>query len=96
MTETKHTPGPWHVVKNSLGCACHVRAGERIFGGFSCDPLGGLHPHHDKDARLIAAAPDLLALCMEAAEVLEQYAPGYTVLLASLDAAIAKATGGAT
>jgi len=90
-----HTPGPWVVVKNSLGCAAHVRAGERIIGGFTCDPFGGFHPHDDPDAHLIAAAPDLLAACVAMHDFMSDWNDDLKQLKRQLGDAIEKARGGA-
>lgn len=59
MTETvKHTPGPWRVVKTAHGPIDIVIPDGRdivtVYGGGSGDKEG--------NARLIAAAPDLLAM----------------------------------
>jgi hypothetical protein len=90
--ETKHTPGPW-------------RAKGVNFGYTHCDVLGCPHPIDGGDyapicradtpenARLIAAAPELL----EALEAIKaDWAQGYGASLkteALIDAAIAKAKG---
>jgi hypothetical protein len=61
---SKHTPGPWHVV-------CHTSEDGRIgpgddwtvYGRNTTHAIafeGGHNPHAEADARLIAAAPDLL------------------------------------
>ena len=59
MSETKHTPGPWNYVKYRSG------------GILLSTPSGALNIRTDKsnideqeaNARLICAAPDLLAAC---------------------------------
>jgi len=48
---------------------------------------------NEEDARLIAAAPDLLETLVEAANFIQPYSVGHE-LLERIDAAIAKATGG--
>lgn len=66
MMEMKHTAGPWEV----RGCEL---VGEGTL-------LATLHWHsgrsaeNEADARLIAAAPDLLEPAPNAADILEQYA----------------------
>lgn len=58
-----HTPGPWQVKPNSVGGPTvgpegSVVADIRTYGG---PHVGGRqHPQTDANARLIAAAPDLL------------------------------------
>ena len=60
---TKFTPGPWHVKPNSIGGPAvgpeeAVVADIRTYGG---PHVGGQqHPQTAANARLIAAAPDLL------------------------------------
>ena len=60
---TTHTPGPWQVKPNSVGGPTvgpegSVVADIRTYGG---PHVGGRqHPQTDANARLIAAAPDLL------------------------------------
>ena len=62
---SKHTPGPWHQSDSTHTTKGHaVCAGERVIArvvglGY---PVGtGWSPQFDADARLIAAAPELLA-----------------------------------
>lgn len=59
----KHTQGPWRVVRSdpAQGVDCWwICAGgdsrEKEFGTV----YGGIDPHHEANARLISAAPDLL------------------------------------
>ena len=72
-----HTPGPWQVI------------GSTVYG----NALRARLPHNGADARLIAAAPDMLAALRE---VMSTYAA--TTMDAQVReraiAAIAKATGG--
>lgn len=98
MTEAKHTPGPWVA---DFGEAFHIRPSE---GGTLAQVTflkgrGGLGGRRNADecaanARLIAAAPDLL----EALELWRDRISGPTemsmqTLLHMTDAAIAKARG---
>ncbi len=77
MPESKHTPGPWGVYHPSEFpqdwriARVGAPAGERVYVGrltTSHDPQrsgdggGGLQPVREADARLIAAAPDAVAL----------------------------------
>jgi hypothetical protein len=87
---SKHTPGPW-TLTNYCGIA-----------GVEGPPMG-----HDgeflnkEDARLIAAAPDLLAVCLRAKQSLRDgtanvgHGPGEVLpsFVDDLNKAIAKATG---
>ena len=76
MSESKHTPGPW-VVENSRHPGSnfkqHIRAGKWAVAstrrGYSVST-----DEVDANARLIAAAPELLDLAREAAEVGETIA----------------------
>ena len=95
---TKFTPGPWHVKPNSIGGPAvgpeeAVVADIRTYGG---PHVGGQqHPQTAANARLIAAAPDLLRYLKEARRTLEMWkdvAPAVS-LCADIDAAIARATG---
>jgi len=62
----KHTPRPWHIEKGKLSSTLFIHHS----GAEIC-----LVPNHTLDqelnARLIAAAPDLLEACEEAARYLE-------------------------
>lgn len=99
MTANKHTPGPWGVLNEKDGEVLLA------FGaGTSADLLGtgnwyalwcGIKPH---DARLIAAAPELLEALILARNELAglPHSLGYDFThLPKIDAAIEKATGGA-
>ena len=104
---TRHTPGPWHTTHKDYGdewwfggrgegqCIVEDASGEMIavYGG-----------HDEANARLIAAAPDLLAALVEAEPLLValiervKRAPGgdetYTLgVLADIRAAVARAKG---
>ena len=64
----KHTPGPWHCIGGAV--YRDGNAGEPTGPiAFMCRDeratLAGIHPtERDANARLIAAAPDLLAACV--------------------------------
>ena len=97
---SKHTPGPWTAVKNSayweidgpddfggVADTCASSAGEPDFGRSMA--LG------EANARLIAAAPDLLAAC-KAAEYAANHVDCISAMqhaLPAIRAAIAKAEG---
>lgn len=63
----KHTPGPWALdeVRTSIGRAFRIGAGEMLQAGKGCciiydDYPGNPDNERSANARLIAAAPDLL------------------------------------
>ena len=92
----KHTPGPWRVVSGLdwpngpeerttvvvalLGEPCHVAV------------LNSMSDNPEADARLIAAAPDLLAALKVAVDLAERHYPD-DKRLAPCYAAIARAEG---
>jgi hypothetical protein len=58
MTQSKHTPGPWRYQESSDAYTHIVRAGENYF---ICQLPQDTSGKAEANARLIAAAPDLLA-----------------------------------
>lgn len=91
----KHTPGPWKV-KQGLG-APDIVSKERLVAR-ALYHMGSEDREVDSNARLIAAAPELLAACEAAHDWLTQFcehAPivfgGETELAEQLLAALAKA-----
>jgi hypothetical protein len=111
MSKAKHTPGPWIVGdqrRRDPGCILiHTSSGESIASAWNLMRPDGSGPDTpmEANARLIAAAPDLLAACKSAMELLDGLG-GADVLgdffaaraddeSAKLMAAIAKAEGGA-
>ncbi len=95
---SKTTPGPWRVDKESLTDGSFIY-NVMYDDGMVADLLEanreGKHLGRiAHDARLISAAPDLLAACEAAADELREFMPttaGDTVT--KLEAAIAKARG---
>lgn len=91
MTNTQHTPGPWQIWAEITAISRNPCTGHTISRGddvFICDAVGT----SAADARLIAAAPDLLA----ALQALLPYVAGsdsFAAEEALARAAIAKATG---
>ena len=96
--QAKHTPGPW-----TLEPSC-IRGGDRSRSLVICGPgrVSGRSPaEHGEDeanARLIAAAPELLQACREALADLEGYLAEWETdpaleTVQELRAVIAKATG---
>ena len=72
---TKHTPGPWTVETGSFYVS--IRAPSRMVGDTRV--IGGKPDDENlANARLIAAAPDLLEALGDAAAMLEVYATGKT------------------
>lgn len=60
MSETQHTPGPWELQAN--GACWNLRSPDRT--DHFCILIGMVHNNpgeHEANARLIAAAPELLA-----------------------------------
>ena len=62
----KHTPGPWYIDP----IKAHANGNQRIMAG-QCTPVAVVPEHLAADARLIAAAPDLLEALKEATSALE-------------------------
>lgn len=95
--ETKqvgHTPGPWHVSRSSRYVRYRLPGSDTGYNLADCD-MGAPPTEMFANARLIAAAPELLAAC-EAAEA--NLSPLYCsehLVMKLLRAAIAKATGDA-
>lgn len=88
MSAATHTPGPWIKVGNSV-----FKAKED--GGKYYAEMSVAVTHTEEDARLIAAAPELLAVVQELEES-AGYWSEYDVPLGIVDrirAAIAKAEG---
>ena len=97
----QHTPGPWAISDNMRGIDNLLVAGVTS----NAEPIAncGIGKTGKANARLIAAAPDLLACLIDAVRSLEFAAPiieapensAYRETIADARAAIAKATGGA-
>ena len=90
--ETKHTPGPWYA-HHSKGWLVVESDNENL-----CVKVekGSTAQKHMADAKLIAAAPELLAVVKELEESADYWSE-YDVPLGivyRMRAAIAKATGG--
>ena len=95
------TPAPWNT-GGGIYSNCEVMAGRRLVantGGYS-DGAAGTREQNEANARLIAAAPDLLSALKEARDELwrahhhtmseDEFHSRYK----AIDAAISKATGG--
>ena len=93
---SKHTPGPWQargstvLAESRIGTNC-TDADVAVYGA----PLVCESIRSDANARLIAAAPDLLSVCKELSEA-AAYWSEYDVpigIVDRLNAAIGKAEG---
>ena len=93
MSELKHTPGPWS-----------VQDGDRVFGYSTGKPYShclhegiGYKTEREANARLIAAAPDLLTALQDIVDAYQKHFDAMPVAWQTYDniarAAIAKATG---
>ncbi len=100
----KHTPGPWNigssdlpVSRMSIHCkghkdSCHSTVALMVSRGV----IGISHDEEFANARLIAAAPDLLEALKDCVAVMDRELAGLKVIqpeLSAARAAIAKATG---
>ena len=102
MTANKHTPGNWYTHRSGFSTV-YVEA--RIGGGMvqeiaACGPTEAGAEQQEANARLIAAAPELLEALVEMTALAAGPTGGVTVqqkrdVVSKARAAIAKATGGA-
>lgn len=94
MTELKHTPGPWAIVDGHYPCMKEISGPSfKINIVMSATDLDfNDFLKRSADARLIAAAPELLEALLDCREALRR--TGHDGELAIVNAAIAKATGG--
>ncbi len=100
---SKHTPGPWEAIKEGLKdqpfCVFPVPSGSRIaVVDRYCDPRTGKELSRcESDARLIAAAPELLEALYLAEAQLAEESPAHDskwgVVRGHILRAIAKAEG---
>ena len=86
----KHTPGPWKPACGARGSTCRHPAILHDGGQVGNATWQGSEAATNANARLIAAAPDLLAF---AQEWLERQGTDENYMTAKARAAIAKATG---
>jgi hypothetical protein len=85
MSESKHTPGPWHINLDQIDCGDDKLSIEADEEYFIAQVDSGMY--QEANARLIAAAPELLALLIESQENIGGD------WRSRRDAVIAKATG---
>lgn len=96
MSKTKHTPGPWVMDDAQPGDLFrYVLHGNGDSFGYICRISTNGNANADADARLIAAAPELLEAVIELKDVCNRPSAARTRAEAwrKLDKAIAKATG---
>jgi|SRR5579864_6445341 len=72
-----HTPGPWEATKPALSCEIHANK-IHVASAFAKVPAGTsdryiLEPEAEANARLIAAAPELLEALKETLRALESH-----------------------
>jgi hypothetical protein len=95
----KHTPGPWKIATDWAGYPQHIRT---ECGSVACSFLTSVKRNCgieqiEANARLIAAAPDLLEALLDCIFVIERDLNGLPIMqpeLRQARAAIVKATGG--
>jgi hypothetical protein len=95
MTDTQHTPGPWTVAEDDINGQAIVRGRHTEIATCWHHCLGSLEIQMRANARLIAAAPDLLEACQTLATLRDTddwIATGRLAVKQARDA-IAKATG---
>jgi hypothetical protein len=90
--EAKHTPGPWRIQATSSPGTYLVVAGDDTMDKANGDSFS--LQFKEANARLIAAAPDMLAVLKELVELSNGWDDHWSCW-ADADAAIAKATGAA-
>lgn len=88
----KHTPGPWHVELKT-----HILDANRTLIANVCDRYDGTNNNFlssaEANARLIAAAPELLEALRDLVDVMTGRMNGETVALHNALVTITKATG---
>ena len=96
-TNASHTPGPWEktdYLTNYLIAGGINESGHKKRVAIVDRPISGFRTsEYAANALLIAAAPDLLAACEEAVEILFNAPGGHQHVTDAMHAAIAKARG---
>ena len=92
----KHTPGPWHYFETADGI-CRVKPLNRKYIVAECSAMEPQCEEQRSNARLIAAAPELLEALKDTLQLLEVYCGDFEEATRNQAcAAIAKAEGGQT
>lgn len=93
MSKVKHTPGPWEMI--NLNVYHNYPTGQKVADCYVKKPFGVYDAGEcEANARLIAAAPDLLEACKSALELIQVCTVYKDMSTAKeLMAAIAKAEG---
>ena len=87
----QHTPGPWAILERAEDSRTHISNGAHIVCTLGTTRTDG-SPNHSANARLIAAAPEMLDALQA---VCDACGASDTLLMAQVRAALAKAKGGA-
>ena len=85
---SKSTPGPWEASSPGMDYIVTASDGRKFIVGDAV-----YHPENEANARLIAAAPDLLRACKMVADMAVSWQPLTPGDIAEVKAAIAKAEG---
>ncbi len=92
-TQPNHTPGPWEMIKeigNDGGLSCKIVSGNKAVIALAKHADG----NKEANARLIAAAPELLEALIDLLDDSDEYDKRpIGIVAAKARAAIAKATG---
>ena len=87
QTQSKHTPGKWKSIGETVTTAdSKIFIADTHYG----DPRTPLTDRGESNARLIAAAPELLEALKDAADILKNH---YGAVPEKIEQAIAKAEG---
>lgn len=90
---SKHTPGPWKLATRKEGWVVKTRDGCVLAGVSQFPPPAEMAPQCEFNARLIAAAPELLEALKKARRFVLSSNDPVGLELIEIDSAIAKATG---
>ena len=92
MTDTKHTPGPWRlgIRQPTSDKFIYGQNGEEIA---DCDMINNFPENNLANARLIAAAPDLLNAVEHLLLIAMETASEDNIVIIAAEHAIAKAYG---
>lgn len=95
MTDTQHTPGPWFVTPDNYAVYDDDQYGYRSDTVCVLSGYGSNNRLRAANARLIAAAPELLVALLDVLYCVEFPNSQHKAQVDAAKAAIAKATGGA-